>query len=171
MDKQLTGYTFLSYGAPGDQPGQHLWHYLGSWQSLPQGNFISGYKFLPYNSPLLPLSIPQWRNDYGRPVINAFTNAPVPFPTEQSPLAWLPCIAFNYAGQLVMPATGDEYIPLAQGSVSYGLDASKALQLTPVPASGVSEIPSGNSTGISYNIIHIDALTGRAVLEYHKIGP
>jgi hypothetical protein len=35
----------------------------------------------------------------------------------------------------------------------------------------VSEIPAGNSTNISYKIVHIDWLTGRAVVEYHKMGP
>ena len=33
------------------------------------------------------------------------------------------------------------------------------------------EMPPGNSTNIAYNIVHIDWLTGRAVLEYHKMGP
>ena len=32
-------------------------------------------------------------------------------------------------------------------------------------------MPAGNSTNISYNVVHVDALTGRAVLEYHKIAP
>src|ERR1017187_2563017 len=32
-DKQLTGYAFIAYGAMGDQPGNHQWHYLAPWQS------------------------------------------------------------------------------------------------------------------------------------------
>ena len=31
------------------------------------------------------------------------------------------------------------------------------------------EMPSGNSAGSAYNIIHIDRLTGRAVLEFQKV--
>jgi hypothetical protein len=31
------------------------------------------------------------------------------------------------------------------------------------------EIPPGNSTNSSYNIVHIDKVTGRAVLEFQKI--
>ena len=33
----------------------------------------------------------------------------------------------------------------------------------------IYENPPGNSTNSSYNIIHIDALTGRAVLEYEHV--
>ena len=39
-DKQLTGYTFIAYGAMGDQPG-HAVHYLAPWQNLPDGTFIA----------------------------------------------------------------------------------------------------------------------------------
>ena len=44
-DKQLSGYTFVAHGAVGDQPGQHAWHYLEPWQSLPDGSFIAPWKF------------------------------------------------------------------------------------------------------------------------------
>ena len=61
----------------------------------------------------------------------------------------------------------DEYIPLAKGSISLARDpATKALQFD---SPEVMEVPPGNSTNISYNIIHIDRLTGRAVLEFHKM--
>ncbi len=42
MDKQLSGYNYIAYGALGDQPGNHRWHYLDSWQTLPQGYIIPG---------------------------------------------------------------------------------------------------------------------------------
>jgi hypothetical protein len=32
-------------------------------------------------------------------------------------------------------------------------------------------MPPGNSTNSSYNIVHIDRLTGRAILEYQKMAP
>ena len=46
-DKQMTGYTFMADGAIGDQPGQHVWHYLAPWQNLPDGTFIALWKFNP----------------------------------------------------------------------------------------------------------------------------
>ena len=30
-------------------------------------------------------------------------------------------------------------------------------------------MPSGNSAGSAYNIVHIDRLTGRAMLEFQKV--
>jgi prepilin-type N-terminal cleavage/methylation domain-containing protein len=173
-DKQLSGYTFITDGAVGDQPGRHNWHYLAPWQNLPDGTFIAAQKFLPPNSPLLPIIIPQWTNDYAGPPIPAFTKFPVAFPTENSPLVFMPCIAFDYSGKLISEAGHDAYIPLAHGSVSYGVDpATKTPQLTAVAPGDVSEIPPGNSgignNNFSYNVIHIDALTGRAVLEFYKL--
>ncbi len=44
-DKQVTGYSFVALGAVGDQPGQHAWHYLDTWQSLPDSSFIASWKF------------------------------------------------------------------------------------------------------------------------------
>ena len=49
-DKQLSGYTFVAYGAVGDQPGQHVWHYLEPWQGLPDGSFIALQKFIGTNN-------------------------------------------------------------------------------------------------------------------------
>jgi prepilin-type N-terminal cleavage/methylation domain-containing protein len=183
-DKQLTGYNFISYGALGDQPGQHNWHYLASWQNLPDGTFIAPQKFgSPYppnnlvSSSATPL-FQQWNQDYPHSDGNriyTFTNGvSLPFPTEDvTPSAYIsmPYIAFNYLGQLTFDgqtlASRDEYIPLAQGSVVPAIDAAtKSLQLN---SPSVLETPPGNSTNISYNIVHIDALTGRAVLEHHKV--
>jgi prepilin-type N-terminal cleavage/methylation domain-containing protein len=171
-DKQLTGYAFVSHGQLGDQPGQHSWHYLEPWQNLPDDSFIAAQKFLPPASPLLPINIPQWQSDYNRQPISAFTNLSVPFPTEGAPDVSMPCIAFDYSGKLISEADAsgnyhDAYIPLAQGTVFAARDPnSKAFQFAPAD---VTENPPGNSTGISYNVIHIDALTGRAVLEFYKM--
>ena len=175
-DKQLTGYTFMAYGAMGDQPGNHKWHYLAPWQDLPEGAFIALAKFA--NSPS------QWypMND---PVSGALlfyicgfnvTNT-IPFPTETNTqfttpdLPFLPYIAFNYLGQLTVDGMNlaqlDEYIPLAKGSISLARDATtKALQFD---SPDVMEMPPGNSTNASYNVVHIDRLTGRAVLEFQKV--
>lgn len=182
-DKQLSGYTFMSYGKLGDQPGQHAWHYLAPWQNLPDGAFIAPEKFgsppgVLISSQATPLYW-QWNQDYPHPDDNrvyAFTNMiSVPFPTEDSPVILaLPCIAFNYLGQLTFDpqnpsdfSSRDEYIPLAQGVDSPARNGTTK-QLLFGPAT-IAEIPTNNSINISYNIIHIDALTGRAVQEYYKI--
>jgi prepilin-type N-terminal cleavage/methylation domain-containing protein len=160
--EQLSGYNFIAHGALGDQPGQHAWHYLAPWQTLPDGSFIALQKFA-YTNTITDQITGAWY-----PISQfAYTNT-IPFPTETAANGvWLPYIAFDYRGQLV--SGRDEYIPLAQGSVLPAINPN-----TKAPVFGspdVSEIPPGNSTNIAYNIVHIDWLTGRAVLEYHKMGP
>jgi prepilin-type N-terminal cleavage/methylation domain-containing protein len=168
-DKQLTGYTFVSLRTVGDQPGQGVPRYLTPWQNLPDGTFIAVAKYtnLPtqyYTIKDLVSNVPY--NIYG------FTNVAVPFPTaDATNRITLPCIAFNYLGQLtfdgVNMANRDEYIPLAKGSISLARDLSTKA-LIPGPAD-VLEMPPGNSTNSSYNIVHIDRLTGRAILEFQKL--
>jgi prepilin-type N-terminal cleavage/methylation domain-containing protein len=157
-DKQLTGYTFVSLCAAGDQPGQGTPHYLAPWQTLPDGTFIAQNKFSPpLNYQIANFTI------YGFSYANLF-----PFPTEDAAntgTVYLPYIAFNYLGQLT--TNGDVFIPLAKGSVLCAKNpTTKAFQFSPPD---VSENPPGNSADISYNIVHVDHLTGRAVLEYHKM--
>ena len=167
-DKQLTGFAFVANGAVGDQPGRHTWHYLESWQSLPDGSFIAAWKFAPFDPlPAMVIADPvsgQAFNVYG------FATQAVPFPTADAPVAFLPCIEFNYLGQLTTdgqnPASQHEYIPLARGSVAPAMDASKVLQFG---SPAVSESPPGNSTSSAYNIVDIDWLTGRAALRFQKV--
>jgi hypothetical protein len=138
--------------------------------------FIALAKFV--NSPAKPYPITDpvsgtVYNIYGFSVTNT-----IPFPVETntaSPTAdlpFLPYIAFNYLGQLVseVDAAGnyrDAYIPLAKGSIILARDsATRALQFD---SPSVMEMPPGNSTNSSYNIVHIDRLTGRAVLEFQKM--
>jgi len=170
-DKQLSGYTFVSQGAVGDQPGQHAWHYLEPWQALPDGSFVPPWKFMPFFQPALVI---------GNPVsgqapfsVHGFNTSAVPFPTVDAPVVPLPCIAFNYLGQLTTaqltpaPLTQHEYIPLARGSVLPAMDpSSKAFQFNPP---SVSETPPGNSTNSAYNIVDIDPLTGRAALKFQQV--
>jgi hypothetical protein len=168
-DKQLTGYTFIARGAAGDQPGQHAWHYLEAWQALPDGSFIAPWKFTPPGQPATVISDPI----SGQALFNVFgfaTNA-VPFPTVSAPLVVLPCVAFNYLGQLTFdgqnPAGRDEYIPLARGTMLPAMNpSSKAFQFNPP---FVSETPPGNSTNSAYNLVDIDPLTGRATLRFQKV--
>jgi prepilin-type N-terminal cleavage/methylation domain-containing protein len=176
IDKQLNGYTFVSQGRLGDQPGRHAWHYIEPWQALPDGSIIAAQKFLLSGDPLLPINIPQWSGT----TITNFARVSIPFPTETSTGVLMPCIAFDYSGKLIseVDAAGnyhDAYIPLAQGTVSYALDPATKTPVIPATASAnaASEMPPGNSgignNNLSYNIIHIDALTGRAVLEFYKM--
>jgi hypothetical protein len=182
VDKQMSGYTFIAYGALGDQPGQHQWHYLAPWQALPQGFMIATWKFAPPVQPFVFYN-PVNGNQFSIYSFD-YTNS-IPFPTADTNTVYdaangntpyLPYIAFNYLGQLVSSAndrdvagTGAD-IPLAQGSVSYALDpTTKIPQLTLVSSNMIAENPPGNSTNISYNVVHIDALTGRATLEYQKV--
>jgi prepilin-type N-terminal cleavage/methylation domain-containing protein len=161
-DKQLTGYTFVAYGAMGDQPGQHAWHYLEPWQNLPDGTFIAFQKFA--QSPANFYTITNY-NIYG------FATNAIPFPTATNTSLIFPFVAFNYLGQLTddgqTVAGLDEYIPIAKGSVIYAADTvTKRFQFN---SPDVLENPPGNSTNSAYNIVHIDRLTGRAVLEYQKM--
>jgi prepilin-type N-terminal cleavage/methylation domain-containing protein len=172
-DKQLTGYTFIGSGTVGDQPGRHTWHYLASWQNLPEGVFIAQQKFVKQPNQFYTIADAVSGAAYNIYGFNVTNN--IPFPTETNTAAttsfnlpYLPYIAFNSSGQLV--SGQDEYIPVARGNVSPALNpATKTFVLTGSPS--VTEIPAGNSTDISYNIVHIDALTGRATMEFHKMLP
>jgi hypothetical protein len=166
-DKQLTGYTFVSLRSVGDQPGQGQPHYLAPWQTLPDGTFIAFQKFYTTNTIVDPIS----GASYPISEFNYTNNFPFPTETATTNSVWLPWIAFNYLGQLTVDgqtvAGADEYIPIAKGSVLFARDpTTKAFQFN---SPDVAENPPGNSTNISYNIVHIDRLTGRAVLEYHKM--
>jgi prepilin-type N-terminal cleavage/methylation domain-containing protein len=170
-DKQFTGYTFLAHGSAGDQPGQHLWRYLTSWQNLPDGSFIAMWKFSTPSASFYNVTNPITSQIFS---VAGFTTNSFPFPTATNTTVNLPFVAFNYLGQLTFDgqtvATRDEYIPLAQGSVTPSINpATKTFVLTGIPQ--VTENPPGNSTGLGYNIIDIDPLTGRAVLRFHKMAP
>ena len=185
VNLQLTGYNYVALGKVGDQPGQHSWHYLGGWQSLPNGTFIAAAKFLPENyGSALP--IPTWQSDYAGQIDNwyytsslqsqiyGFAQEPLPFPTEQSPLVYMPCLVFDSTGRLISETPNSinfhhAYIPLAQGSVSVGMNLNKEPTLTTVPPNAITEVPPGNSSSISYNIIDVDPLSGRARLLTHQI--
>jgi prepilin-type N-terminal cleavage/methylation domain-containing protein len=166
LDKQFTGYNFVSLRSVGDQPGQGVTRYLGEWKSLPEGAFIATNKFYQYsviNNYAAGASYPIYAFNY--------TNS-LPFPTETNAAAniYLPYIAFNYLGQLTVDglnlAPRDEYIPLAQGGVGYAVDGNKALTLG---AADFTESPPGNSTNSMFHVIHIDRLTGRAGLLQQKV--
>ena len=185
VNLQLTGYNFISYGQVGDQPGQHTWHYLSTWQALPDGNFIAPAKFLPASWGTA-LAIPTWHTDYSNNIDNwlyvgplqlqpyGFNTISVPFPTEQSPPVAMPCLAFDCTGRMISETTDNvhfhhAYIPLAEGTVGVGRDQNKAPMLTPVPANAIADVPTGSSSNISYNIIDVDPFSGRARIMSHQI--
>jgi len=168
-DKQLTGYTFISNGRVGDQPGRHSWHYLEPWQNLPAGTFIAQQKFGAPNLPVAPVISIINNPDSPFTIYGFITNA-FPFPLENSaPPIILPCIAFDSSGHLLgqngQVSQRHEYIPLAHGTVADAVDRDKALQLSPPD---ITEIPPGNSIN-SPDIIDIDPLTGRATLQFQKV--
>jgi prepilin-type N-terminal cleavage/methylation domain-containing protein len=179
LDKQLTGYNFVSLRSMGDQPGQNTPQYLSEWKTLPDGSFIALQKVFP---PVPPGNYTITTNTSsttpGHFTINPFlrTNT-IPFPIADvatnpsyAPYVWLPYVAFNYQGQLV--SGQDEFIPLAHGSVLPETDpVTKNPRIDPTPPAdspSVQESPDGNSTNV-YNIVHIDWLTGRARLEHQEV--
>ena len=171
-DKQLTGYTFVSLRSVGDQPGQGRKSYLAPWQMLPEGTFIAVTKFTNSLMTTQPYRISDSIDPSKSYNIYGFATNAIPFPTATNTSLIFPCLAFNYLGQLTVDgqtvADRDEYIPLAHGSVLFARDsATKAFQFN---SPDVLENPPGNSTN-SYNIVHIERLTGRAMLEYQKMAP
>ncbi len=197
LDKRMIGYNFLSLRSVGDQPGRHTARYWSSWKSLPEGVFIPGLARLPDGTsvPVQKFAPPnQTFNVYTnvpglvgrvRPcrTISAFSNTySLPFPSEQTPAlgpgTWkmwttLPYIAFNYLGQLVNAPSetlrpADEVIPLAKGSVLYPHDPATKISNPALPPTAL-EVPPGNSTTNSFNLIYIDRLTGRTHVERQEV--
>jgi prepilin-type N-terminal cleavage/methylation domain-containing protein len=173
VDKQLTGYNFVALRSVGDQPGHNYPRYLSTWETLPESTFIALDKFTEgrarYNPYLYDTS--------GFKVFGFDTTTNIPFPlattqpwirqpgSANDPYPSLPYIAFDYLGRLV--SGQDEFIPLAKGGVLIAHDANGLPAAGAAPLS-VSESPPGNSTN-SYNLIHIDWLTGRARLEHRQV--
>lgn len=150
----MRGYGFFARRSSGDQPGRETPRYFGEWRSLPEGIFIAPWKFTPGTN---------W---------NQFSYQLFPFPvaTNTNTLVSLPCIAFNYLGQLVhfqgqnQPVLSeyDEIIPLTRGSMLISTNASGVRNMD------FQETPPGNSTN-NFNHIRIDWLTGRCKVERPEI--
>ncbi|HEY3760947.1 MAG TPA: type II secretion system protein [Verrucomicrobiae bacterium] len=174
-DNQLTGYTFIAQGALGDQPGQHAWHYLAPWQNLPQGTFIAPWKFYQSQSPF-SFADPGGSHAFNK--IYPFDYANFRFPSDTALATnFLPYIAFNYLGQLVPPDNAPSFdqddtgsgvdIPLVKGAVMAAIDPSTKIFQFGSPQ--LIETPPGNGTNITFNVLHIDPLTGRATVLYHQV--
>ena len=182
-DKQLSGYVFVTLRSVGDQPGQGTTNYWDDVQNLPQGDFIPQWKFYPRTTYTYFQDLVDNRT-YNIPGFSRMTLNVLPFPTATSPALaqGLPYIAFNYLGQLTTeqlspaPSQQDEYIPLAQGTVAAAINGGTKTyvmgtfgETVPTESPSVTEIPPGNSTNSSYNVIHIDWLTGRAREEAQQL--
>jgi prepilin-type N-terminal cleavage/methylation domain-containing protein len=172
VDKQLTGYTFITKRSVGDQPGQESPRYLTPWRTLPEGVFISAGKFATKKLDRRPYWLPPTPDPVSgkRFEIYGFEVQPVPFPTEDAPYVPMPCIVFNHLGQAGADPnfSVDEFIPLARGSVIPSRHPeTKALQFSPP---SITESPPANSTN-AYMLVHIDWLTGRPRLEKQEFAP
>ncbi len=180
---QLCGYYMQSLRAIGDQPGRGNPQDLVRVKTLPAGSFISQFKFtapqfpsafapIPTNRADLPIYGFRTTNNILFPTVDVLTNAGPPNPNYVGTFAvsgglTLPYIAFNYLGQLT-PGDGtvlpyDENIPLSYGTISPAVNPASKAPIQGFPS--VTENPVGGSTNISYNVVHIDRLTGRARVE------
>lgn len=159
---QFTSYNFVTLHTPGDQPGRGKATYLSEWKTLPEGVFVRTEKFAPYDYTKTSI----W---YAMPSTNRpLPRVMVPFPTSSSPKTYLPCLAFNYRGELIgpdvnTPRGGDEYISLTRGSLIFEKDANGKYTFNPPET---IETPKGNSTNNPY--VRVDWLTGRARIEEPK---
>lgn len=159
LGMQYHGYAMFTWRRVGEQPGQDNPAYLRDWQVLPQGIFIPTWKYSSGNGSSVP----------------PFRTVPIPFPDAKSlTLMRMPCIAFNYLGQLVqfdqngkpLSTAVDEVIPLARGALFIPTDASGRTNLWQAPE--ITETPPNNSIN-NYNHIRVDWMTGRAKLERPEV--
>jgi prepilin-type N-terminal cleavage/methylation domain-containing protein len=168
LDMQMRAYALISLRTVGDQPGQYRPRYLSEWTELPQGWFIPLAKFNLANV------VTDFTNYSGQvlfrvaPFQTTVATNGLPFPSADGypDYVRLPYIAFNYLGQL--ESGQDEYIPLARGTVDATRDANGNLVFTPLGPAAVQESPPGNSLE-TFNVVHIDWLTGRARLLQREI--
>jgi prepilin-type N-terminal cleavage/methylation domain-containing protein len=184
---QWTGYMMTSLRTVGDQPGRQYPHDLVRVKTLPDGSFIAPFKFTaplypfvnapyPTNRPDLPIYGFLLTNNIPFPTADVLTNAGPPNPNYFQTFKFqggltLPYVAFNYLGQLT-PGDGsllpyDENIPLAFGAVLPSRSSTNRMNIQGFP--NATEMPAGNSTNISFNVIHIDRLTGRARVERQDV--
>jgi prepilin-type N-terminal cleavage/methylation domain-containing protein len=159
---QFSSYNFVTLHSPGDQPGHGRAQYLSEWKSLPEGVYVRTEKFAPYDY----AAKSTW---YAMPSTNRpLPRILVPFPTSGSPPTYLPCLAFNYRGELIgpdpnTPRRGDEYIALTRGSLIFEKTADGRYTFNPPEA---IETPKGNST--NNPLVRVDWLTGRPRIEDPK---
>jgi prepilin-type N-terminal cleavage/methylation domain-containing protein len=171
-DKQLVGYNFVTLRDVGNQPGQNRPRYLQDWRALPEGIYIN--PDIKFYQPRLPLlSSAEIRNPSDGSLVRRVQGfnytRDVPFPTADTlpapgplgPYIALPCLTFNYQGQMISDAS-EEVIALTRGRVAFSRSAGTKIARQGLP--DVREDPPGNSTN-AYNLIVVDRLTGRASID------
>lgn len=176
LTKQITNlytgryntYALLSLRQVGDQPGRTTPKYITGWRTLPTGVFIPPAQFA-----LLPPS------GKGGGFCVPF-NLPFPVATNYPAIPTgpfqLPCLVFNYLGQLADPADPggavyDQYVPLVRGSIFYNPGSPGAaadIQINPADTL-VPFVASGITYYSNINLIYINALTGRAQVRQPQI--
>lgn len=191
LDKQLTGYAYVTLRSVGDQPGVHTPRYLSSWKTLPQGAYIPTAKFYGKsdngeepitltNTTLIALEKPLGSGQLPIRTFSTTNNATsvnplngIPFPTEEDPvtvpLKPLHYIAFDSMGSLVREpwqVGQPELIPVAEGSVSIARDAGSK---NPLPQPAVASERPPDNTAENYSVVYIDPLTGRGRVERRKV--
>jgi prepilin-type N-terminal cleavage/methylation domain-containing protein len=169
LDQQITNlytgryntYALLSLRQVGDQPGRTTPKYITGWRTLPAGVFIPQEQFnLPPPSAIGGTGFSLETLPF--PVATNYPILPGSLPLQ------LPCLAFNYLGQLTDPnpfaTVRDQYIPLVRGSIFYNPvspNGAADIQVNPIDA-----VTTTNITGVTYyknnNVVYINALTGRA---------
>jgi prepilin-type N-terminal cleavage/methylation domain-containing protein len=180
LEKQLTGYFYVTLRSTGDQPGDPHPRHLTSWHALPPGAYIAAEKYqqpAANSGPVLEIypSTPPVPPAYQVFAFNSTTNIPFPLESTQRaggfrPYVALPYVAFNGMGQLVydngLPATRPELIPITQGSVGIPRDpeTKEVKESAPVPR----DDPPGNTVN-SFNVVCVDQFTGRAHIEHTKV--
>jgi prepilin-type N-terminal cleavage/methylation domain-containing protein len=167
---QQTSYALYSARQVGDQPGDSHPRYHRLWRQLPSGYFIPAWKFEGTGPTQVDATSSRENVVLNVPPFNWTTGNDIPVPYLNSPrrvLVSLPYIAFGPNGGLqvqnatgnFVPATDDEYIPLARGSIFLARDSNDEKRLLWEPAD-ITERPDRNSIN-EYHIIVIDKLTGR----------
>jgi prepilin-type N-terminal cleavage/methylation domain-containing protein len=173
---QYNTYALYSEHSIGDQPGQSSPHYLTRWKTLPDGVIIETNMFRAYLGPS-PIPEPELITEPPSSpspktfAVRAFKrDRTFPFPETEVTNAvaqrfFLPYITFDSQGRLV-DSTGnnaDLFIPLAKASIMSGRNLNLESDLNQ-PAD-VLEPNYREPTGVNYNLIHIDWLTGRTKVE------
>jgi prepilin-type N-terminal cleavage/methylation domain-containing protein len=168
---QYSAYAIVSLRTVGDQPGKSNVHYLTDWQYLPQGVYFEPWQFLPNgyiavsnlvsttNTTVPPAGLSNgW---YASSLANDIT---LPFPTTFGSNYYnLPYIGFMPNGQL--KAGSDQFLLLTRGNIFPPMTATHGASFnTPI---NLEETPPGNGFS-NPNLIHIDALTGRAKIERNQ---
>ncbi len=156
---RYTTYALLSLRQVGAQPGHGTPKYITGWRTLPAGVFIPPEQFALF---LLENNLP----------FPVATN----YPTIPGNQFLMPCLAFNYLGQITDPdpfdTVRDQYIPLTRGSIFYNpVSPGAAADIQTNPVDNIVRVNVNPSVFYYTNIntVYVNALTGRAQVQQPQI--